>query len=442
MSRRAISWLYSELPDLIQRGILTPETGEALRNHYGPADRNALSGRKIFLWVFGVFGASLVGLGLILLFGSNWENLPRPLRAFLSLALLVSSQAISYSAIQSGGCSSARREGSAVFQSLCVGLCIALIGQTYNIPGNLASFLFSWMLLILPLAYLMQSGVVSAFYLTGITWWAGVVQIEGNQALAFWFLFAMFLPYFFWVIRKDRYSWESSWLSWLICLCLSVGTGISLEKAVPGLWIVVYLGLFGCFYLAGRTWWDESDSIWARPFHAFGAGGIFAISMLLTYKGFWDSVGWYHYRYEKWIHPWAAWMDYILSLTLPFASIFLLVNCYSKLKDSCILYGIAPILGIVCYCSSSLVPSVSLALSLVVFNIYVLALGLATFRLGVLANNLTRMNGGLIILVILIGARFLDTGLGFLLRGIGFILLGTAFLAANLWVGTRKEAEG
>lgn len=440
MSKRAISWLYSEIPDLIEHGILTPETGAALRSHYGPVDKAGMSGRKIFLLVFSILGATMIGLGLILLFGSNWENLPRPLRAFIALALLVSSQVASFFALNASRPSAARLEGCAIFQSLSVALCIALIGQTYHIPGNLGSFLLTWMLLILPLIYLMQSGMVAAFYLTGITWWAGQVQIEGDQALAFWLLFALFLPYYFWIVRGNRRSAGACWLSWLICLCLSVGTGISLEKAVPGLWIVVYLGLFGCFYLIGRTWWDESGSLWERPFHTFGAGGIFVVSMLLTYTGFWESVGWDHYRSEKWIHPWAAWMDYFLCLVLPFASVFLLVNCYSKLKNSCLLFGIAPILGIICYGSNSLNPDFALIMSLVVFNLYAFILGVDTFRQGVQRIDLPKMNGGLIMLVAVIGSRFLDTGMGFLVRGVGFILLGVVFLAANIWIASRKEA--
>ena len=58
------------------------------------------------------------------------------------------------------------------FLFLSVGACISLITQIYNIPGDLSSFLLTWMLLCLPLVYIMQSSIASLLFLTGITYYA------------------------------------------------------------------------------------------------------------------------------------------------------------------------------------------------------------------------------------------------------------------------------
>jgi hypothetical protein len=33
--RKHVGWLYEQLPDLVGRGVLTSETAERLRQHYG-----------------------------------------------------------------------------------------------------------------------------------------------------------------------------------------------------------------------------------------------------------------------------------------------------------------------------------------------------------------------------------------------------------------------
>jgi len=53
-----------------------------------------------------------------------------------------------------------------------VGAAIALVSQTYNISGDRADFILTWMLLIVPLVYLMAATIPAVIYVAGISTWS------------------------------------------------------------------------------------------------------------------------------------------------------------------------------------------------------------------------------------------------------------------------------
>ena len=87
--------------------------------------------------------------------------------------------------ILSGRGSTAWREGIAILITAAVAASIALVGQTYHIPGDLGAFLLTWMLLILPLIYLLEASAPCVVYLAGITAWAGYEQGMGGHGVLF-----------------------------------------------------------------------------------------------------------------------------------------------------------------------------------------------------------------------------------------------------------------
>ncbi|MBX7258419.1 MAG: DUF2157 domain-containing protein, partial [Candidatus Hydrogenedentes bacterium] len=75
MNKKAVRWLYAELPALIEEGIVTPETADRLRMRYGNADEE--SRVPLALVVCSVLGAVLIGLGIILVLAHNWDEMSR-----------------------------------------------------------------------------------------------------------------------------------------------------------------------------------------------------------------------------------------------------------------------------------------------------------------------------------------------------------------------------
>jgi hypothetical protein len=77
----------------------------------------------------------------------------------------------------------------------------------------------------------------------------------------------------------------------------------------------------------------------------------------------------------------------------------------------------------------------------VMFNLYLLALGVGTLVIGMRGRRLGTVNAGMVVLAAVILCRFFDADFSFLAKGIAFIVVGIGFLTTNLvllrWKGVK-----
>jgi len=433
----AIAWLYREIPELLRKGIFSNETAEKIREHYGEVDtKNRV---QIALAVFSVIGAVCIGLGIILLFAYNWDDLSRLQRIALAFVPLVLSNILLAWSIFFKKESVAVREGFSVFNMLSIGGAIALISQIYHLPGNIDGFLLTWMLLSIPLVYLMSASLPAVLYLIGITAWAAMSQISGGHALLFWPLITLIFPHYIRHIKADPYASRPVWLSSALCLCLSVAIGISLEKVVPGLWIIVYSSFYSILFLVSKFWFDDAPATWQKPFRNYGILGTTILSYIFTYEWVWKSIGWNYYRIGGKFHEYAGFIDYIVASVLVVTAISLLVKMAKEKRLFEMSFGCMPILAILSYSFSGLGGNEFIAVW--IFNLYVLYLGIICVLSGLKDRNLGITNGGVLIMGTIIFTRFVDASLGIIERGIIFIIIGACFIITNIVLSKRIKTE-
>jgi len=435
MNKKAIQWLYGELPGLVSQGVLTPDADERLRAHYGPVE--AARSARLAIIVFGVLGAVLIGAGIILVLAHNWEDFPRPVRVVLSFLPLVLAQGLAAWTLTRRPQSLAWREGAGTLLFLMIGASISLVAQTYNISGDLPRFILTWSLLGLPIVYLLGAVVPALLYLWGITEWACHLRFEDGFAAGYWLLAALLLPRLAVGLRTGRYQMRPTLLLWAGCVSVTIAAGVTIERVLPGLWIILYSGLFALMFLAGEFWFSDAEGFWSRPLRHFGAAGVLILSFMLTFEWPWREIGWHHWYWER-IHEatWRAIPDAVLGSIVPLAAVVLLVTTIRRKTPLGLIFGLIPILATVGYCLSSLSETYAPAAGL--FDIYLLVVGLWLLVHGIKINQQGQMNVGLLAVAALILARFFDSDLNFLLRGLIFIALGIAFLAANLMMLRRK----
>jgi hypothetical protein len=437
MNKKAIQRLYEELPRLVAQGILTPEAEGRLRAHYGPVEPARPARLAVIL--FGVLGALLIGAGVILLLGHNWENLSRPVRAVLSFLPLVAAQGLVAGTIFKRRPSLAWREGTGTLLFLMIGASISLVAQTYNISGEVPRFLLTWSLLGLPVVYLLDAVSPALLFLGVITARGCHLRAEDGVAGGYWLLAALLLPLLATWLRAGRYRTRPTWLLWAFCFSVTIAAGVTIERVLPGLWIILYAGLFALMFLAGEFWFQEVAGFWTRPLRHFGATGGLVLSFLLTFEWPWKAIGW-HYCHGARIHEasWRAIPDAVLGSAVPLAALVLLVTTVRRRTPLGLLFGMAPILAIGGFCLSSLYDTPAPAAG--IFDLYLLVTGLWLLVTGIQINKQAQMNIGLLVVTALIIARFFDSDLSFLLRGLVFIALGIAFLVANVVMLRRKGA--
>lgn len=434
MQKNKVLWLYGELPGLVRAGVLTQADAARIRAHYGEAHRIPLP--RIAMLFCGVLGAALIGGGVILLFAHNWAALPRAARTVLSFMPLLCAQALAGWVIGRRSESAPWREGSGVFLALCIGACIALIGQTYHIPGNLASFLLTWCVLGLPIIYLLHSIAAMALYLAGITAWAGAAQAQLGHAALFWPLFAAALPFAWRTWQRYREQPRGLLIAWALCLCLCVSLGIVMEKNLPGLWILAYAMMLWTFYLVGRTFFD---GVPGQPFTLAGVCGLTVLALLLSYPWPWEEIGFQHYRRGYEFHPIASAQDYALVLAWCAAALMLAVRRARAQDWGFLVWAAVPALAAPLYAATGAGMTAQIAANC--FSLCLLIMGAVVMSGGVRAGRLAVANGGLAILCLLLVARFFDAELSFVARGVAFIIAGIAFLSVNVVLSRRARAQ-
>jgi hypothetical protein len=437
--RSGIRWLRAELPDLVARGLLTPEAAEALRRHY--AGRESVAPRRIGFVLSAILGSLLVGAGIILLVAHNWDFLARPVRCAIAFTPLALSQALAVFVLLRRSDCEGWRESAAVLNVAAIGTAIALVGQTYQIQGDFARFILVWMLLALPVVFRFRTNLGLAFYFVGATIWVlsskrNALLGPGPDDLWGWVLLAAAVPAWIARWRENRNGYAV-----LVALtALAVGAAFSLGQTdrigAQSFGRCAFAGFWTLVYLAGTIAFREWRATRPHPFVAAGWIGILSVGLFLSFQDVWRTRQWQnavdlvprHYPDMLAAGIQATWIVAAL-----------LFGAYAVAKywreanlAPAALAPVALVAWIVARRTSNpLLPSLLL-------NFFLLALGIFTLVRGIRAGRVLEANLGMLVVTILSVARFFDSDLEFVVRGVAFIAIGAGFLATNLVLLKRK----
>jgi uncharacterized membrane protein len=435
MNTKHVQWLYNELPTLVSAGVLSEGGAEAIREHFGPV--KAVSPARVALTLFSILGGLMIGAGIILLLAYNWTELGRPVRAVLSFLPLVIGQGLVGWTLLRKWESKPWREGSSGFLAMGIGASIALVGQTYHIPGNMANFLFVWLLLGLPLVYLCRSTVAAFLYIVGTAAWTIAAQDIHGHALWYWPLLACVLPFIWTRLQRQQEQPSTALLLWSLCLSLCLGLGVAMEKVLPGLWIITYSCLFALFCLGGRVWYRDVPS---QPLSVSGSFGTVILALLLTFSDFWRRIGFNHYRGGNGRYlEWFGIQDYLLVLLLLSVVVILAVRAAARKDFAALAWCASPVIAVVGYGIGSVEGTEDIPAFL--YNLLLFGLGVFVMSNGIREGRLAVANGGMGILALLFTVRFFDSDMAIIVRGVAFIAIGIGFLGANIWLSRRLLAD-
>jgi len=443
MSKRSIRWLNEELPRLVDDGVLDEAAAERLRERY-PAS-SSLSGTRLAIIICACFGALLIGSGVILLLAHNWEQLGRPARAAIAILPLLASQILAGWVLVRRGESTAWREGSATLLVLALAAAMALVDQTYHTGDDLESFLWRWSLLLAPLPWLLNSSSAAVIYLASLTWWAGAAKADRLEVIWLWPLALVVVPHLVSVLREDRRGLRAANLQWASAIFLCVAAGVGLEWRVPGLWILVYTGLFALMIVVGTASRRDEERLWRRPFETVGVTGSLVLWLILSFDEPWQRIGWNHIHNDERFHEAASLFDVVLAVGLPLAALAVVVLVLDRRRHVlAMLWTVSvPVVAVVWPLVAASENTDLRWVAALAFNLVLFGVGIATITSGVRRQNLGTVNLGMIVVAGLVVVRFFDTEIGFVAKGLAFIAVGIGFLVANLIMARRlNRAEG
>ncbi|KAB2951367.1 DUF2157 domain-containing protein [Heliorestis acidaminivorans] len=157
------SWLLREIEQWHAEGLISESQKSTLVKRYETSPGNSYS---IILMLAGL----LVGLGIILLIASNWEELSRSLRIFMILSFTVACYSLGY--YLTYGRRNYPKTGIAfIFLGLLsYGAGIWLIGQMFHLSAYDATGLGLWFLGAIVMAHLTKHSLFFLFALLLLTW--------------------------------------------------------------------------------------------------------------------------------------------------------------------------------------------------------------------------------------------------------------------------------
>lgn len=422
--------ILKDIEELVAAGVLSQDKADDIQNYYAKKGMHNYS--KLFV-VFGILGAILVGLGIILIISHNWDNFSRLTKTSIAFLPLVIAQLISLFVFLKKQDSLAWREAAAAFLFFTVGASIAMVSQIYNIPGDLSSFMLTWMLLTLPIAYLMKSSIVSLLYIAGITFYAFKTSNWNttiSNSYIYWLLLLGILPYYYMLYKQKPKSNFTTFHNWLVPLSIVASLHI-IADTMKMLTPVAYFSLFGLFYLIGNLAFLKNQKFINNGYKIIGSLGSIIGLLILSFNGFWKEL-----RSEK-----IPINDVFLSpefIVTAIITIIAGVLLYKQWKGKPI-KEINPIGGLFIIFILIFIIGIRFPIAVVLINILLFVIGLLTIRNGERWNHLGILNYGLLIITALIICRFFDTNLSFVLRGLLFIGVGVGFFAVNYWMLKKRK---
>ncbi len=422
--------ILKELPELVKAGIIPQQTADSITDYYNNK-KNEPSNK--LLVVFGILGAILVGLGIILIIAHNWDNLSKTVKLFFAFLPLVTGQLLCIYTLLKQPHSIAWREGASVFLFFSAGTAIALVSQIYNMGGTLSSFLFVWMLLCLPVIYAMQSSVTSLLCIICITWYAVETcyfKYNAGEDYYYWLLVAAVIPHYYFLYKQKPFSNFIVLHHWFIPLSLIIALG-TVAKNTEELMFVAYISLLGLFYIIGNTGYFNNQKALVNGYRGLGSVGTIGILLFLSFDFFWKHLRENSLASLKTFTS-AEFITCVIIILIASLALYL-QKSKNKTSHSRPVEFVF-IAFVICFIAGT-----SSSAAVVLINLLVLAVGLFTIVNGVKENHLGILNYGLIIIAALVTCRFFDSNLSFVARGILFVLVGVGFFVVNYQMLKKRK---
>ena len=418
-------WLLEQLPQWERDGLLTADAVRVLRERHATDD----SQPGVAQVIMGSLGALLIGAGLIAVIGYNWDDFSRPVRLLFAFLPLLATQIASFRVLQHGDAAVAWvRETTALLQALATGACIAIVSQIYNLGGEWPDFLFWWMLLSLPLVWVMRSHAAAVFYLAGIAVWS-VSQIDPLER---WYASALMYPILALALAPFWPGWPPRWrlsrsLQW--ALTLSAGVGLCAAAGSSAyLWT-------GTRYGHGDAWawlWIFTMTVlFLLPVRPPDLNDTRRHDPQVSLNGCFLLIAGFGISFKDGSREVLNGLGSALELPWTWGCLALVI-----------IFGIPAIRqkrwGLIVVAALALTPMLALALGAAGTRVLPWLMSLHLLLIGVLLIGLdfTGRRGsprlGATLICALIIARMFESELSLLVKGLVFIVVGIAFLAFNI----------
>lgn len=290
------TWLAGELDVWRDRGLVTPEQAQAVLALYGtPEEVHQRRQSKATLALLTLAGF-LVGLGVLLLIGYNWEDMPAAAKVIAVVGSVVAAHGVGLTLRFKLGLRTVS-EAAFFFGCLLYGAGIWLLAQVFHISAHDPDGFWWWAVGVLPFALALDTLVMHALLVALLATWAGY-EVLGFPGAGAWFfgrlpqvpngaysLLVLAAPGFGWAYRKGSARALALYVPLIAWWVILQPFAWRLE-ANP----VYYIGAVGGLLLLAAEAHREGSAM-AIPYRLYGAALVAGTLIPLSYFQFNKHVG-------------------------------------------------------------------------------------------------------------------------------------------------------
>jgi uncharacterized membrane protein len=429
-------WLRGEIPQWKSESIITPEQADRLLARY-----ESPAGSKIpwGLLVFASTGAIVIGLGVILLFAYNWDDIPKFGKLALIFGAIIAAHVAGVRLHRSDGWKRTFGEAMSILGTMFYGAGIWLVAQIYHIDEHYPDGFLWWALGALAIAWAIRStahGLVVTILL--VIW--GVADGAEFSRPSFWAIALL-------AAGVGSLAWKNR--SALLLTVVLIGLQILIPTASGSAGgssyaLTASLAWGAVLVAAARLLATRNEEFTASPriLALFGYGGFLSCCYILTFvKDHARLLEWNHDPDELWLLSEVfGWAMFAVG-TLAWARLaYLAANRRATAvtrEDWLVPIGAIYAFGLAATRMGNLEDLVSW-----IFTIALLGLAITWMWRGCRQSDIAVTVTGSALLSALVLARYFDLFETQAARGVAFIVLGAIFVVEALYYRRMKREEG
>jgi uncharacterized membrane protein len=420
-------WLARQLPQWVDKAIISEMQADALRALYPVGDSIGL-GRLLITGI----GAVMIGLGVILLFAYNWDDMGKVSKLAVIFSGLIGAH---IAAFYTQSRSHVASESLFALGTMLMGAGIFLVGQIYHLDSHYPDAILFWSLGALALAWALPSLTQAFMAVTLIIAWhiSEVSDFNFANHTALLLILIGLLP-LLWRLHSPMLA---RFVSVAIFISIGFSVGVFDEDQVVAtllLTAAAFLGLERVLAEQNQRQLELASEL-ARP----AMWVLFGLMYLLTF----DDFGHEFLRFK--------WDNYLSD------SYFIVALLASQMAFFWLLYkgrvngmvGLTEIAAVLVVLPSLFAPMLESntqhhliePLVWIGFNLLLLAISVWLMIDGARHANRQHMVRGSVLFALLAMARYTDLFDSLLARAVVFLLVGVALFAVNHFYQRNKRAE-
>ena len=425
--------LKLELDAWVRDGVVSEEQAQVLKDRYTLAEVDS-EPNSLLLMVIYIFGALLIGLGVISFVAFNWALLP----AFIKVVMLVGSMCAAHGA----GYYLWRIQGnypklghSLLFLgSILFGVTIFLLGQILHIPsGSVSMGLLAWTIGAIAMGLALPSSPILVFSLA-ISQFYFFNALDENSPACFVYPIALALIYVPYGLLHPSATVHAFGAIAFACAFMAI-VGEFSESMHAVIWTAIalstlYIG-YGSFLIGRRDTWRSHGA------STIGLGVLALVALVFPLS--------FHFVAEEASRP-TGLSGSVLFWAAPLAICYVLaVPCWVfGFRDYLRNPRLRPIaltaLGVLVFLPLAMMTNVSFLITIAA-NLSVLALSIGLALTGIRSDRRLAFWGGVMLLGVGIFSRFLEIETNLMLKALALLVSGVFIIGAGIYFEGHLRAK-